>query len=152
MADYVIIMGYDEHWHGSGDPGSVASIGYVSNGIDKTLEQVPKEKVVNGLPFYSIVWKTSGAQVTDQYLTLNNTETYLKNINVKGEWDEETQQMYYKWTSGGATYQIWAETDESLAVKINVMRAKDIAGVAVWRLGYGTKGVWQMISAYVNEK
>ena len=152
VADYVIIMGYDEHWHGSGDPGSVASIGYVSNGIDKTLEQVPKEKVVNGLPFYSIVWKTSGAQVTDQYLTLNNTETYLKSINVKGEWDEETQQMYYKWTSGGATYQIWAETEESLAVKINVMRAKDIAGVAVWRLGYGTKGVWQMISAYVNEK
>ncbi len=150
VADYVIIMGYDEHWHGSGDPGSVASIDYVSNGIDKTLEQVPKEKVVNGLPFYSIVWKTVGADVTDVYLTLNNTQSYIDSIGVKGEWDEETQQMYYEWKSGNAAYQLWAETEESLAVKINVMKVKDIAGVAVWRLGYGTKGAWQMISAYVN--
>ena len=36
VADYVIIMGYDEHWHGSKDPGSVASIGYVSDGLDRT--------------------------------------------------------------------------------------------------------------------
>ena len=153
VADYVIIMGYDEHWHGSGDPGSVASIGYVSNGIDKTLEQVPKEKVVNGLPFYSIVWKIAGADVTDVYLTLNNTEAYindLKNKGIQGEWDEETEQMYFEWKSGNSTYQFWAETEESLAAKINVMKAKDIAGVAVWRLGYGTEGVWQMISAYVN--
>ena len=153
VADYVIIMGYDEHWHGSGDPGSVASIGYVSNGIDKTLEQVPKEKVVNGLPFYSIVWKIAGADVTDVYLTLNNTDAYindLKNKGIQGEWDEETEQMYFEWKSGNSTYQFWAETEESLAAKINVMKAKDIAGVAVWRLGYGTEGVWQMISAYVN--
>jgi len=153
VADYVIIMGYDEHWHGSGDPGSVASIGYVSNGIDKTLEQVPKEKVVNGLPFYSIVWKIAGADVTDVYLTLNNTEVYindLKNKGIQGEWDEETGQMYFEWKSGNSTYQFWAETEESLAAKINVMKAKEIAGVAVWRLGYGTEGVWQMINAYVN--
>ena len=153
VADYVIIMGYDEHWHGSGDPGSVASIGYVSNGIDKTLEQVPKEKVVNGLPFYSIVWKIAGADVTDVYLTLNNTEAYindLKNRGIQGEWDEETEQMYFEWKSGNSTYQLGAETEESLAAKINVMKAKDIAGVAVWRLGYETKDVWQMISAYVN--
>lgn len=150
VADYVIIMGYDEHWHGSGDPGSVASIDYVSNGLDKTLEQVPKEKVVNALPFYSILWKIEGANVTDEYLTLNNTQSFLERIGKEGKWDEETQQMYYEWTSGGATYKFWAETEESLAAKINVMKVKDIAGVAVWRLGYGTKEAWQIISAYVN--
>lgn len=150
VADYVIIMGYDEHWHGSGDPGSVASIDYVSNGIDKTLEQVPAEKVVNALPFYSILWKTEGAKVTDEYITLANTQSFLERVNVTGEWDEETQQMYYEWKSGNATYQFWAETKESLEVKLNVMKVKNIAGVAVWRLGYGTKDVWQMISAYVN--
>lgn len=150
VADYVIIMGYDEHWHGSGDAGSVASIDYVSNGIDKTLEQVPKEKVVNALPFYTILWKIDGANVTDEYLTLNNTQNFIDRIGVKGEWDEETQQMYYEWKSGSATYKLWAETEKSLGVKINVMKVRDIAGVAVWRLGYGTKDAWQMISAYMN--
>ena len=150
VADYVIIMGYDEHWHGSGDPGSVASLGYVSNGIDKTLESVPKEKVVNALPFYSILWKTEGAKVTDEYLTMINTQDFLNRIGQEGVWDEETQQLYVEWTSGNAKYQLWAETEDSIMAKLNVMRAKEIGGVAVWRLGYGTPKVWEMISAYVN--
>ncbi len=150
VADYVIIMGYDEHWHGSGDPGSVASISYVSNGIDKTLEQVPKEKVVNALPFYSILWKIDGAKVTDEYLTLVNTRDFLDRVGQQGVWDEETGQLFVEWESGSSKYQIWVENEDSILVKLNVMRAKDIAGVAVWRLGYGNAAVWEMISAYVN--
>ncbi len=150
VADYVIIMGYDEHWHGSGDPGSVASIDYVSNGIAKTLEQVPKEKVVNALPFYSILWQTEGANVTDEYLLLGNTKDFLDRVGQTGEWDDETQQLYVEWESGGIKYQLWAEDEKSIMMKLNVMKAKDIAGVAVWRLGYGNPAVWEMISAYVN--
>ena len=52
VADYVIIMGYDEHWHKSGNPGSVASIDYVTGGLEKTLEKVPANKVINGLPLF----------------------------------------------------------------------------------------------------
>ena len=149
-ADYVIIMGYDEHYHGSGDPGSVASIDYVSYGIDKTMEEVPADKIVNGVPFYSILWKTEGAKVTDDYLTMNNTADFLKRVGQTGVWDEETQQNYYEWQSGNALYQLWAEDEQSISVKLNVMRTKEIAGVAVWRLGYGTPKVWEMINAYVN--
>ena len=148
IADYVIIMGYDEHWHGSGDPGSVASIDYVSNGLDRTLEQVPAEKVVNALPFYTIQWKTEGAKVTDQYLTLKNTAEFIARTGVKPVWDDVTCQNYAEWKSGDALYQIWFEDAESIKVKLNVMNAKDIAGVAVWRLGYGTAEVWALLEAY----
>jgi len=150
IADYVIIMGYDEHWHGSKDPGSVASIDYVSNGLSRTLEQVPAEKVVNALPFYTILWKTEGAEVTDEYITLNNMADFLQRVNVTPEWDEETCQNYAEWQSGSATYQIWVEDLESLKVKLNVMGAQNIAGVAVWRLGYGTPAAWELINAYVG--
>ena len=150
FADYVIIMGYDEHWHGSGDPGSVASIDYVSNGIDKTMEQVPADKIINGVPFYSILWKTEGTTVTDEYLTMINTADFLERVGQTGVWDEETQQNYYEWQSGSSLYQLWAEDEQSISVKLNVMRAKEIAGVAVWRLGYGTPKVWEMINAYMN--
>ncbi len=150
VADYVIIMGYDEHWHGSGDPGSVASIGYVSGGIDRTLEQVPKEKVINALPFYTILWTIDGATVTDEYLLLSNTKDYLQRINVEASWDEETSQLYAEWQSGSKTHKLWAETEESIQVKLNVMQTKDIAGVAVWQISYGTPEAWELISAYVN--
>lgn len=150
VADYVIIMGYDEHWHGSGDPGSVASIGYVSGGIDRTLEQVPKEKVINALPFYTILWTIDGATVTDEYLLLSNTKDYLQRIGVEASWDEETSQLYAEWQSGGKTHKIWAETEESIQVKLNVMQNRGIAGAAVWQISYGTPAAWELINAYVN--
>ena len=150
VADYVIIMGYDEHWHGSGDPGSVASIDYVSGGIERTIEEVPAEKVINALPFYTILWKIEGATVTDEYLTLNNTADFLSRTGIQPEWNEETCQNFAEWKSGSATYQIWLEDAESISVKLNVMNANNIGGVAVWRLGYGTAAIWELLNVYVN--
>ncbi|MBQ2803284.1 MAG: SH3 domain-containing protein [Lachnospiraceae bacterium] len=150
VADYVIIMGYDEHWHGSGDPGSVASIDYVSGGIERTLEEVPASKVVNALPFYTILWRMEGAEVTDEYLTLNNTADFLSRTGISPVWEESTCQNYAEWTSGNATYKIWLEDAESISVKLNVMKTQNIGGVAVWRLGYGTPAIWELINIYLN--
>ena len=140
VADYVIIMGYDEHWHGSKDPGSVASIGYVSDGLDRTLQEVPANKVVNALPFYTILWKTEGTDVTDEYITMRNEAEFMSRAGVTAEWNEETCQ----------NYQIWLEDAESIAVKLNMMTTKNIGGVAVWRLGYGTQAAWELINAYLQ--
>lgn len=151
VVDYVIMMGYDEHWHGSQEPGSVASISYVSDGLEKMVEKVPADKVINALPFYTILWKTDGTTVTDEYLTINRTSDFLSHVNAEVEWDETTCQNYAEWTEGNATYQIWLEDENSIGVKLNVMNAQNIAGVAVWRLGYGTPGVWELLNAYTNQ-
>jgi spore germination protein YaaH len=150
IADYVIIMGYDEHWHGSGDPGSVASIDYVSNGLDRTLNEVPAEKVINALPLYTILWKTDGSTVTDEYVTLNNVASLLSRISAEPVWDETTSQNYVEWTQGSVKYQMWIEDETSISVKLNVMKAKNIGGVATWRLGYGTSGVWELLKLYIS--
>ncbi len=150
IADYVVIMGYDEHWHGCGEPGSVASIGYVSNGLDRTLQEVPAEKVVNALPFYTRVWKTKGDQVTDETLFLNQTADYLSRRGVQSVWDEETGQNYAEWQEDGVLCQVWAEDAQSLSLKLNVMAAKGLGGVAVWRLGFGDAAAWTLLQSYIN--
>ena len=75
---------------------------------------------------------------------------FLKRVNVEPEWDETTCQYYAEWQSGSATYQIWVEDEESIKVKLNVMSAKKIGGVAVWRLGYGTSGAWDLVKAFAD--
>lgn len=153
VLDYVIMMGYDEHWGGSQNPGSVASIGFVTGGLDRILEHVPAKKVINALPFYTRLWKTEGTTVTDSAITLTNVEECLKNYGRKAEdaeWDEEICQNYIEWQGTSAFYQMWIEDTESLSVKLNAMRARNIGGVAVWRLGYGTKAAWEMIAAYAG--
>lgn len=150
LVDYVIIMGYDEHWHGSGDIGSVASIGYVRNGIETMIEDVPSHKVMNGLPLYTILWRTKGTEVTDDYVTMINQDSLVKQIGMQTQWDEETCQNYGEHTSGGILYQLWLEDIESITVKLNVMANYELGGVAVWRLGYEDPAVWDVINDYVN--
>ena len=148
VTDYVILMGYDEHWHGSGNPGSVASIGFVTDGITRALEDVPSDKLINALPLYTIVWKEEGAAVTDEYLTLKNQAEFIDRMGVTTVWDDKTCQNYAEWTSGSKTYKVWLEDMESIRVKLNVMSANGLAGVAAWRLGYGTQDIWNLISAF----
>ena len=148
VADYVIIMGYDEHYHGSGDPGSVASIDYVKHGITETLKSVPSKKVINALPLYTIQWRTTGTTVTDDYVTMVNQADMVSRLGGSYTWDETTCQNYLETDIGGTKYQVWLEDAESIQVKLNVMKANEIGGVAVWRLGYEDPTIWNVISAY----
>lgn len=153
-ADYVIMMGYDEHWGGSKNPGSVASIGFVSDGLDRVLEHVPAGQVINALPFYTREWKTEGTTVTDTAIPICNLKAYLERVGKDDEivWDEVACQHYLEWRSGDTNYQIWLEDADSIRDKLNVMSAKKLGGVAVWRLGYGTKEIWELVAAYAAMK
>lgn len=153
VLDYVIMMGYDEHWGGSQNAGSVASIDFVTGGLDRILEHVPAAKVINAVPFYTRLWKTEGPSVTDSAIPVSNVEECLKNYGKKpedAEWDEAICQNYIEWQGDNTYYQMWIEDVESLSVKLNAMRTRKLGGVAVWRLGYGTEAAWELIAAYAG--
>lgn len=149
VADYVIIMGYDEHWLGSDDIGSVASIDFVENGIADTVSVVPKEKVINALPFYTILWG-AGEEVTSTAMGMKRAEEFLAEKGVGGEWDETTCQNYVTYTEEGITYHMWLEDERSIETKLNVMKNYDIGGVSGWRLGFEKEAVWDKIAAFVQ--
>lgn len=150
VVDYVIIMGYDEHWSGSEEAGSVASIDFVETGITRTLEEVPAEKVINGVPFYTRIWKTEGAQVTSEAVGMNSAEQFLANHGVSAEWDDTTCQNYAEFEENGAVYQVWLEDEQSIQVKLNVMANYGIAGVSAWKLGFERPSVWNVIDGYLH--
>lgn len=150
FADYVIIMGYDEHTNGSEEAGSVSSIDFVIDGIDKTLADVPTEKVINGLPFYARLWNvTDTGVITDvQTLPMPNAIATVKNAGIEARWDDETQQNYAEWPSGGGINKIWLEDADSLRSKLEAMKSKNIGGVAVWQLAFSNDSAWEVINEY----
>ena len=151
FADYVVIMGYDEHWRGSDKAGSVASINYVEHGIRRTVEQVPPHKVINGVPFYTRIWETSGGRVDVwQTVGMEIAQEWVANRNITPVWCEETCQYYAEHTdSSGVLYQVWLECAESLRVKFKVMDNYEIGGVAFWQLGQETPDVWDVVLEYL---
>ena len=150
VADYVIIMGYDEHWGGGGVAGSVASIGYVQEGIEKTLKDVPAEKIINALPFYTRVWKTKGGEVTSEALGMEAAAEFISKYDVPTVWDEETCQNYGEIQMGDTFYQVWLEDERSIETKLTVMKNLNVGGVAAWQLGLEDKDIWDIIDAFVN--
>ena len=151
VADYVIIMGYDEHHGNSTEAGSVASIDFVENGIANTIDQVPAQKVINAIPFYTRIWETNGTALSSQVVGMEMADEYVSNHSIEIRWDEETCQNYGEYQSGNSIYQVWLEDDESIRVKLNVMDNYKIAGVAEWRLGLEKPSVWTAIEEYINK-
>lgn len=151
VADYVIIMGYDEHHKSSDTAGSVASIDFVENGIANTVAEVPANKVINAIPFYTRIWETKGTTVESQAVGMEMAQQYIKDHNITTAWDEKTCQNYGEYQSGDSHYQVWLEDEDSIRVKLNIMNKYGIGGVAEWKLGFEVDSIWDVIEEYMNQ-
>lgn len=154
--DYVIVMGYDEHYAGSEEAGSVASLSFEEDGIIETLKEVPKDKIISAIPFYTRLWNTVTSEdgtktVTSEAMSMGEGIQTLENNNIEYEWDEATSQNYAEFEGAdGSLYQIWLEDDESLEKKVALVKEYDLGGVAAWKLGLEQDSVWDIIQKYVN--
>jgi spore germination protein YaaH len=159
VADYVIIMGYDEHYVG-GEAGSTASISWVSEAVTNTLKEVPAKKVILGIPFYTRLWKltpTAGAdeesqayETSSSAIGMTEAQNYITNNAAEMSWDEELGQYYAEYTLDGCIYQIWLEDVRSIEKKLEVMKSNNLAGMAGWKLTLEDKTVWDTILKYVQ--
>ncbi|MBR5635768.1 MAG: glycosyl hydrolase family 18, partial [Pseudobutyrivibrio sp.] len=149
-ADYVVIMGYDEHYGGSQEAGSVASLGWVEEGVKATLDEVPAEQVILGMPFYCRVWEiNTEGNVSSTAYGMNAIQSYLRTNGVATAWDDSVGQFYGEYAKGDVTYKIWVEDETSIEEKLKVMDKYNLAGGAFWKKGFDTTGVWNIIAKYL---
>ena len=145
VVDYVIIMGYDEHYVGS-EAGSVASLPWVEQGIIDTLAEVPAERVINAVPFYTRLWKTNGGMVSSEAIGMDQAQQVIAENAVETYWDKTTSQNYGTYDIENTTCQIWLEDAQSIAEKVKLTSKYGLAGVSAWKLGFENSGIWQVIT------
>ena len=168
FADYVIIMGYDEHWVGS-EAGSNASLPFTERAIESSLALVPKEKLIHAIPFFTRIWKeTEGTADTPdvrndgnseyEYYTLEVTACGMgrpwelfAQYGVTPQWQEDLGQYYGEYYADGGKYRIWVEDVRSIEEKMKLISQADLAGCAAWKLGLETSDVWEVIASYLDQ-
>jgi len=168
VADYVVMMGYDEHTNASYEAGSVASYGYVAEGVENMLAKVPANKVIAGMPFYTRLWhetekteedlaRQQGTEAanypmkfTSQALGMAEAKAAVEAAGATANWDEATRQNYAQWEGDGGVYKIWLEDSVSLEEKLKMFHDKELGGVAAWRIGYEEPEIWDLILQYVK--
>lgn len=168
VVDYLVIMGYDEHWAGCGEAGSVASLPFVQQGILDTLVEVPASRVLNAIPFYTRVWYEDSLEnapegsvivedaingdyaLSSKAVAMGTAKEFLEKNGASLRWLEDIGQYYGECYIENRLARIWLEDKTSLTEKLNVMKENNLAGVACWKLGLESEEAWDAISDYMK--
>lgn len=150
IADYIIVMAYDQHWSSSEEAGSVAQYKWVEGSINVLFRTIPNEKMILGVPTYSRLWKESNGKVTSKTISMSETLKLISDKNLKPVWDEESSQNYVEYSENGAVYKIWIEDAASIEKKVSLVNKYNLSGVASWRLGFENKDVWDVIEKEIQ--
>lgn len=147
FVDYVIVMAYDEHYAGT-EAGSVASLPFVKEAVEDTVQLVGKEHVIAGIPFYTRIWTTTDGNTTSRAVGMQAAVDQLNSDGQVALWNDDCGQYVASYTVGNATRQIWFEEEKSIEAKMQVIQENNVAGVAGWKLGLEKSSVWPVISKY----
>lgn len=145
-ADYVALMAYDENGTWSKKAGSVASLPWVERSIQTTLEEVPAEKLLLGIPFYARLWVEENGTVVKTYAY--GMRTIAQKIAEAGAqivYDEATGQNYAEWRDGNSVYKVWIEDKTSIQARLDLVEKYNLAGVASWSKTFETADIWDYI-------
>lgn len=175
--DYIIVMAYDFHQRNSEQAGPVAPLFSedsqwnkdINQNLKNFLDQAPREKILLGIPFYGYGWQTdSNNPKANTYKDTGFTVSYKKakdllNLSagktasentwkgataIQSSFDNEALSPFITYKQDGAMYTIYYEDPKSIAYKLEYARQLDLAGIAIWALGYedSDRELWQAIS------
>lgn len=153
--DYIIVMAYDEHWGSSPTSGSVASLNWVEDNVQKLLTEVDSEKLILGIPFYMRVWFErpskdiiNNMKVTSDAITMYKMEEILSSNEHNVLWDEPAGQYYISFidSNANAVKKIWIEDETSLKLKVDLVHKYNLKGIASWRRGYELESIWKVLN------
>jgi spore germination protein YaaH len=157
VVDYIAVMTYDEHWASSPKAGSVASLPWVENGLQGVLEEVPPQKLLLGVPFYTRLWTETmqadgSVKVSSKALSMTRAQEWVTERKLTPKLDEQSGQLYvqYEDPKDGKVYKMWLEDATSMQKRIALVQKYNLAGVASWRRGFEVPQIWESIEDGLN--
>lgn len=152
-ADYIVFMAYDQYGVASTKPGTTAGYDWVKLSLNKFLktEEIPAEKIILAVPFYTRVWTTTpDGKTTSNTVSMKNIETVVPE-DAERKWDDDLKQNYVEYTDEDNKKQVWIEDISSLKSKLSLITENHLAGVGSWAKGMETDDVWQLFKTELSK-
>jgi len=153
--DYVCLMTYDQHWASSPKAGSTAELTWVEENLNKTLREVPAEKLLLGIPLYTRLWTTftEDGQVKLQSKALNITSAWkeIEDNEAVVAWNEVSGQYQANFEKDGKSYQLWVEDADSVNMKSSLIHKYNLAGACVWAANFADEKVFNVLDRNLKQ-
>jgi len=164
--DHIVVMAYDFHQRNSVIAGPVAPLlggkefwdSDIAEYIAAYLDVVPSEKIVLGIPFYGYEWQTtsreSGSNTfpdsgsTASFERVQSLLAQQEELQVEEHWNEDALSPYISYVEDGEIFVVYYENSRSISYKLDLVNQLDLAGVAIWALGYegDSRELWDVIN------
>lgn len=152
VADYIIFMGYDQYGISSPKEGTTAGADWVEVNVNKfigTQEEVDKDKLILGMPFYTRLWKEKDGEIESTVVWMKNIDSKLP-AGVEKKWNEDLKQYYVEYEQNGYTYKMWIEDEKSIKAKFDIMNKYNLAGAAYWQKDFESANIWNIVKEEIN--
>ncbi|WP_438434741.1 glycosyl hydrolase family 18 protein [Gorillibacterium sp. sgz500922] len=156
--DYLILMGYDEHWATSQTAGSVASLPWVEEGVSRILEEdgVAPDKLILGVPFYTRIWTEETVdgktKVSSKAYSMDSIQALIKEKKLKPVMLDDIGQHYVEYREDGKTMKIWIEDAASMQKRMDLVAKYKLGGVASWSRGMESADIWKLMQQALSVK
>jgi spore germination protein YaaH len=156
IADYIAVMTYDEHWRTSPTAGSTASLPWVGAKLAETLAEIPADKLLLGIPLYTREWaetktKAGKTSVKSKALSMASVDERLAAAAAQKQWLGAKGQYYFEYVSDDRKYKIWVEDENSIALRMALVKKYSLAGAAFWRKGFEKPEIWKTVEGATAE-
>ena len=154
VADYVILMGYDQKGAWSSEAGSISSVKIVEEQLNSLINdsKIESNKIILGVPFYTRLWtiKNVSEKTTTKIYSMQDCQDFITDNNITPVWDEDAGQNYAEVKKGDLTYKLWIEDKDSMKKRVELINKYNLAGVSAWRKGLETEDIWQTITSNIK--
>jgi spore germination protein len=146
ILDYIYFMTYEWGWVG-GSPRAVAPLDEVKKVMDFAITQVPKEKIMMGIPLYGYDW-TLPFKEGDRARAISSQEAIMlaDKYNANIEFDEKAASPFFYYTDEeGKAHVVWFEDARSIQAKFDLVKSLGIRGFFYWVLGRDFPQNWLLL-------
>lgn len=133
LADFIFLMTYEWGWIG-GPPMAIAPINQVRRTLDYAVTQIPREKILQGIPFYGYNWQLPDTP-ENLAVPVNLVEVYplAYRFRARINYDPTAQAPWFRYTdASGASHEVWFEDLRSIDVKYDTATEYNLRGVGWW--------------------
>lgn len=150
-ANTVFLMTY-EWGYTYGPPLPVVPLPNVRQVLEYALTEIPKEKIVLGIPNYGYSWPLPYERGVTKARLIGNVEANViaAERGVEIQYDERYQSPFFYYEIGGRRYEVWFEDVRSIYAKLQLAAEKDIRGVGYWNLMRPFRANWLLVNQMLH--
>lgn len=151
VANTVLIMTY-EWGYTYGPPMAVAPLNNVDRVLTYALTEIPREKILMGIPNYGYDWPLPYERGVTKAVTMGNLEAVRLAQRERSTilFDETAQSPYFYYNDGSRDHVVWFEDARSIAAKLRLAFQKQLRGASYWNIMRAFPQNWAVVNSLVS--